>query len=759
MSEELTRIVKSPLATTIEVPPFNDELLKQYLAKCFGQSLLPEEERRDILSKTHGLPLLIVAFLKNLLAANVIQNEEGHWILDRRLYKQEQIPAGIDDSLSIALKNVPEDQMALLRTLALYGQPLKPDHLEPLAHGIIEDPSQALVGLIDRTILVYRSDGTVSFAHPLYAQFIIENIPSDVMQNHSELLADRLVSEGSNDSLRIAQLYVSAERVDEALEYGFGAVDKMYSSYMLYDCLKLLLDLKDLALRKGNNPQLLGVLEKLAPVEHRTGLPKEAIEDYCTLVDSARSDPQKVNYYMQLADIQYTLLGNVEESQAMLQKALQSAKRTGESDLIAAVYHMLAALFPEKSLLFYKKAAALSRKTNVNLYLTSLAHLAYGYQLEGKPRKASMIQETIIREINKTDVIAKREIYYHLYLASFFTGNYKTARFYIMKKIQLEKKTENSLKLVSSMSSLAGCFYTEGSYYNMIDTLRETYNTAMKYNNYLSAITILSNLSLGYRSVADYGLSLKMLFQAEEIIKREGIQELNTAFLNKPTMLYLMLGKAKEREFKVSARRLHESAEKTRNHIGSGHHSMAFALYYMNKLQPDDALLHAKKALSFFRKAADRDDVVSALVHIAIIQISKGKPKLARTDLEHAEEIFEAIHCEYLKPLLMLAKAMLARTENAEDTRKILNEALRTSRKMGTREITWQIQREFALYYKGRDELHRAISHYKDTVDTIKQITETIDEEELKMPYLEVPFRKRVFDEIKNLKREATKAQ
>ena len=107
----------------------------------------------------------------------------------------------------------------------------------------------------------------------------------------------------------------------------------------------------------------------------------------------------------------------------------------------------------------------------------------------------------------------------------------------------------------------------------------------------------------------------------------------------------------------------------------------------------------------------------------------------------------------------MLAKAMLARTENAEDARKILNEALRTSRKMGTREITWQIQREFALYYKGRDELHRALSHYKDTVDTIKQITETIDEEELKMSYLEVPFRKRVFDEIKNLKREATKAQ
>ncbi len=60
------------------------------------------------------------------------------------------------------------------------------------------------------------------------------------MRNYSALLADRLVSEGSNDPLRIAQLYISAERVDEALEYGFHAVDKMYSSYLFYDCLKLL---------------------------------------------------------------------------------------------------------------------------------------------------------------------------------------------------------------------------------------------------------------------------------------------------------------------------------------------------------------------------------------------------------------------------------------------------------------------------------------------------------------------------------------
>jgi tetratricopeptide (TPR) repeat protein len=345
--------------------------------------LLPEKERRDILSKTQGLPFLIAAFLKSLLAADVIQNQEEHWILDRRLYKQKQIPTDIDDSLSIAMKDLSDDQEALLRVLALHGQALKSEELQPLVRGIIEDPSQALTGLLQKTILAYRDDGTVTFVHPLYAQLIIENIPSDVMKSYSAFLADHLVSEGSNDSLRVAQLYISAERVEEALEYGFHAVDRMYSSYMLYDCLKLLLDLKDLATRKGSKSQLLGVLERLAPIEHKTGLPREAIEDYRSLVDAAQSDSHKAHFYMQLANVHFDLLGNIEESRGLLKKALRSAERTGNAELMAAVYHGLGGLNHEKSIHYYHKAAALSKTSNINLYLTSLAILAYKYQLSG----------------------------------------------------------------------------------------------------------------------------------------------------------------------------------------------------------------------------------------------------------------------------------------------------------------------------------------------------------------------------------------
>jgi tetratricopeptide (TPR) repeat protein len=752
ISEALSRIVRSPISKVVDIHPFDDKLLKQLLTAWFGRTLLPEKERRDLISKTQGLPLLITAFLKNLLTANVVQYEDGHWIIDRKLYKQTRTPADLDHALATAVRDLPVGQLALLRLVALNG-PMAKTELSLLANGIVEDSEKALASLVEKAILVNRTNEIISCAHPLYAGFIIENTPPKILLDYSGHLADRLVSQGSSDSLRVAQLCISAERLDEAVKYGFDAVDKMYSSYMLYDCLKLLQELRNLALKGGNRTQVVAVLEKLAPIEKMTGLPKEAIEDYDTLVDSTSSESKKAEYYMQMAQIQYDLLGNLQNAKIMLQRALRSATRAGESRMVAAVYYGLGGLSPEKGIYFYEKAAALSRETDVDLHLMALAILAYKYQLAGLARKASVIQETIIRDIDKANLAAKKQIYFHLQSRSFYMADYKAARFYILKKIQLDKKTESSSELVFSMSSLAGCYYTEGSFYRMIDTLKEAYNTGMRYNNYLIAITILANLSLGYRTIADYGQSLKMLLRAQEVITREGVQELNAAFLNKPTMLYVMLGKAKEAEFKASARRLYERARKTKNRIGSGHHSMAFALYHLNKLQAEEALIHAKKALSLFKQAADRDDVVSALVHIGMIQISLGKPKLARTNIEQAEKIYEEIHCEYLKPLLMLGKATLARFERLEDAKKVLADALRTSKKMGTREITWQIHREFALYYKDRGEPHKALSCYRDAVETIKQITETIDEEELKMSYLAVPFRKRVFDEIKALKR------
>jgi tetratricopeptide (TPR) repeat protein len=195
------------------------------------------------------------------------------------------------------------------------------------------------------------------------------------------------------------------------------------------------------------------------------------------------------------------------------------------------------------------------------------------------------------------------------------------------------------------------------------------------------------------------------------------------------------------------------------NNISLGHYNMSFSRYHFNKLRMSDALKFAREALRLFRKAQDRDDVALALIQIAAIEIAQNRPVEASSSLDEAISTYEQIHCEYLKPFLMLGRGMLARSRTSEEAKSILTEGLRTSKKMGTREITWQIQRELALCYEDRGELNKALSCYRDAVETIKQITESIDDEQLKISYLDVPFRKRVFDEIKELKKKTQRAQ
>jgi hypothetical protein len=71
---------------------------------------------------------------------------------------------------------------------------------------------------------------------------------------------------------------------------------------------------------------------------------------------------------------------------------------------------------------------------------------------------------------------------------------------------------------------------------------------------------------------------------------------------------------------------------------------------------------------------------------------------------------------------------------------------------MGTREFTWQIYRELALLHKEKGEIKKALSNFRNSIETIRQITESIDGDDVKTSYLSVPFRKRVFEEIKDLK-------
>jgi len=216
--------------------------------------------------------------------------------------------------------------------------------------------------------------------------------------------------------------------------------------------------------------------------------------------------------------------------------------------------------------------------------------------------------------------------------------------------------------------------------------------------------------------------------------------------------LYLILGNIFRKKFHAYLEKIKRRATRFNNTIALGHRQLMLSLYYYYHLKIGRALQHAHKSLSFFKEAEDKDDIVDSLSHITLYLIEQGKFKEASKYLIEAKEIYENIHCEYLKPLLLFSEGSFARLVKQNKCLNILLQALHISKKMGARELTWKIQRELALYHLDRGEIQNTLMYLSDEIDTIKQITESIDNEDIKISYLSVPIRKRAFSEVKLIK-------
>jgi tetratricopeptide (TPR) repeat protein len=123
----------------------------------------------------------------------------------------------------------------------------------------------------------------------------------------------------------------------------------------------------------------------------------------------------------------------------------------------------------------------------------------------------------------------------------------------------------------------------------------------------------------------------------------------------------------------------------------------------------------------------------------------------ARDYAKQAAKIFREINCGYLKPLYSYVIALNEVHDNPESLAPML-EAIDVSREFGTREWTWQIQFELARLYKQAGDISNSVKYCRESINTLKEITESFDNSEQISSYLQVPLRAQVFDFVKSLK-------
>jgi len=737
------------LTDIVSLEPFKEHDLKELVKKVFNRDLFLDKELEFILDKTKGIPLFIIDLLKHLISIQAINKRDGIWHVNTKIYSEISIPKSYDDLFLNKYKGLCQTERRILQIIATYDGKLKVAELSEISN----IDSIGLVKLIDSGILKLE-DANIDFVHPVYREVIKKHTSIQLRRKINYLIASYLESKRPNESITIAKYYLRSSDIIKAYKYGIKAAKTLVSKNELYRAFNYLNDLKGLLQKVGDKEKLVRVLEYLAPLEELLGLLDKAINDYQYIIANTKHDVLKAMCMLKLAAIEIYKLGHINIGKMLCKKAVRIAIKSNNKAIIALSLARASDFKKgkekENMLLTAKE---LAKYEDPNIYSVILCKILYYYKFKGATKSISKYLEEAMRIIGKLSYDAEINFYNTTFMIKFYESEYD----YIINMINSLFKNKKFLLTHHAknefLKQLGGIYYVQGNYVRMIQTLEDLLADLILQRNYADIILTMFNIVIAYKAICNYNDALKLLHEIHKIRKEKGVKrdfEINTL---PEARLYLALGKDFKKEYDNIMKASKRIILKIQNVFRLGHYYLITADENYNKLRLKRSLTALDKAIKLFKKVNSRDDLCESLLKKSIILCELGQPKRARLYIKQAWNIYEQIHCEYLKPQLLLARGMVERLNGEDKAIETLREALKVSRKQLTREQTWQIQREMALYYRGKGQYRRALKYYKDAVEITKQITESIPTEEIKLSYLEVPFRKRVFEEIKELKK------
>ncbi|MDZ7859335.1 MAG: protein kinase [Candidatus Krumholzibacteriota bacterium] len=737
--------------SSLNINPLGKTHIKQLAHELLGDNTFNDKEIRELHERTDGIPLFLIEVLKQLASEGIIEHFGGATRLNRIAYKEYRLPETLKETAAASYRRLTRKEKNILQAAAFFEKRISVEKLSELLSKTKEDITQSIQILTGKKIL-HLEKGYIEFNQSIFKEFIRAKTSWKKRVSLNSEIGRMLEGDKSTNSVQLAKHFIYGRVPDKALKYGLLAAGELKERYEIYDCLDLLAKLKKLIKNKGNSRQLYSVLELIAPIELQAGLTQHAIDDFERLIELGSSDTQKAEYYKELGIIYSDYLGKERKPKKLFDKALELAVRAKNKKLQSEILLNLSELTEDRRLAITNKAARIAKGTDINTYAIALSKYLYHEKIGGNEEKTIDIIKELEPLINSVDTYTRKKILSRLSSFYFFSGDYDKIKKYLDIKLKMDNQTNDGLNKILSLRMLGGINYINGEFHEAINILKEITEVAGKYKALLPFLTNISNLALMYYSLAEYNKAMLSLNEGIRIIKEYRIKQVYHRFTGKFCLIYHTLGNEKENDFQKYYKKTKENALRFNNTIQFGISQLYKTRFYSQRLQCGKTVKYIQKALKSFRKTNDRDDIVDALITLSMINLEEGKHTEAAGNLKEARAIFNEIHCRYLEPSLLLAEGGLARKNQTQKAEKILKAGLKLSKKMGTRETTWQLYRQLALYYRANGQINETISNYRNSIETIRQITESIEGDKLKTSYLSVPFRKRVFDEIRELK-------
>ena len=750
--EESARIARSlsaaPHVSRIQVSPFSEGEIQVLLREYFGSMNIPGFEIKRILDLTKGLPLHIDQYLRYLVREGIIRHEAGRFIFDHSLAEGLEYEPTRTDLAAETVSSLSEEAIEILQIIAIMEEGVELADLAAISGIGKEDLNRKLTTAAESGIVENKID-TWSISSPVYAQVILKGEHIKPPESRYLKAADHFAASGSRNLSKVASLYIKAGDHEKATEYAVRAAEEQYSiseRYELYDLLSRLWNAA--GERIEESPQYKDLLSIIAPLQLSLGFIDDAYENFKELVQRSDSATERSGHLTQLGHIHSYHKGQPDKASDYYQQAVDCLNPDKNKIEIAEIYFEWGG--STRTIEEYEKAIDMAPKGH-EVKIKSLANILYHYVLGGETEKSKEVVNKIKEHVDSENTFIKIKVLYSLQIYAFYSGDYTKAEEYALKLMEIAESISDEIRKIKYLLLLGGIYYVRGDFTSQIRILHNVLSLIHRFNATSQLLTALSNLILGYISIGNYERALNLINESKEGILIYEIEQPPPYYYSTIAHTYALLGDAMHSEFIVSMKHLMNESIVSENRINRGHWHYTRSQYHLFNLDFDRCISQGSRAFELFRDADSKDDLVDVSLLLARAFIEKGDRKSAERFLDIASRLYPSVNCDYLSPMLMLVKGMFANQAGDARAVSVLERSIELAEYSQASETLWMSCRELGRYYLSIGDLNGAARYYRKATEALKRMYSSISSGDLQESFIQVPLRRRVFEEIKRM--------
>lgn len=457
-----------------ELGPLSKEATKDYITQALHDMRFSKELLELVYEKARGNPLFTREILKTLFNTGGLKfDEKVGWSL---IIKKIKIPSSIEGTLESSLNRINDEERKVLEVASILGESFPFSHL--LAISRLNEGQ--LVDILDKLIaegFLEENQSLIRFSQPLLVEVLDEKMSTFRKNYLHKKAAQVLESEFLNGNIAVAKdvsaHYLDAGETEKALDYLEKAAKRAKDESRLEEALYLY----EKALSMVKDPLKKNDIDiERAKLLCSVGASKDANYLIKKVLNRENlTDCQRINALYALA-VSYEGLGDYDESLQIL-------------DIIDETW---------------RKNRRKLRECNK--WVDAIKTRAWIYFIQGEYNLSEENLMKGLRFLARSKKIEDREVK----IASFYNilgaiyghlGNYKKAKNYYLKALDICKKNRKWREIAIIYNNVTAIYSLNGDYIKAIESLENAMEIDEKYGDKLCLATVFYNLGQIYHTL------------------------------------------------------------------------------------------------------------------------------------------------------------------------------------------------------------------------------------------------------------------